>query len=158
VLAGLALAGGYVAIYPAPLSDFLHNVPHPNEETHTFLLIVSSVLVAAGFAIAAAYYRFGAASDRLEENARPVYRFLAARLWFDEIYGWYVAKVQQRLALFLEFLEHFLIAGLAVRGSAAIAGLVGIITRGSVTGNIQGYAYWFFGGLLALWLLIVGVS
>jgi NADH-quinone oxidoreductase subunit L len=158
VLAALAVAGGYMGIYPEPLAGFLHQVPHPEGADATTLLVVSSVLVIVGFAVAWLYYKPGAASDRLEENARPFYRFLASRLWFDEVYGWYVEKVQQRLALLLEFFEHFLIAGLFVRGSAVLAGLVGIITRGSVTGNIQGYAYWFFGGLVALWLLIVGVA
>jgi NADH-quinone oxidoreductase subunit L len=156
ILAVLAAAGGFVALYPQPLATFLHHVPEAEGSAHTTLLVTSSILVAVGILLAWLYYKPGAASDRLEENARPVYRFLAARLWFDDIFGWYVAKVQQRLALFFEFLEHFLVAGLFVRGSAALAGLVGMAARGSVTGNIQAYAYWFFGGLVALWLLIIG--
>jgi NADH-quinone oxidoreductase subunit L len=158
VLAALSVVGGYVALYPQPLGGFLHHVPEAEGAAHITLLVTSAVLFVVGFALAWFYYGKGAASDRLEDNARPIYRFLAARLWFDEIYGWYVAKVQQRIALFLEFLEHLFIAGVFVRGSAALAGLVGIIAKGSVTGNLQAYAYWFFGGLVVLSLLIIGIS
>ncbi len=157
ILAALAAGGGVIAWYPETLTGVLHFVPHPEGEATTTLLLMSGGIVLVGGVISWFIYGVGAPNDRLEQNARSVYNFLAARLWFDDVYNWYVDKVQQRLALFLEFLEHLLISGLFVRGSAALAGLVGIVSRVSATGNLQAYAYWFFGGLVALWILIVGI-
>ncbi len=153
ILAALSIAGGFVALYPEALRGVLARVPQPDDALHTTLLIVSAGIVVAGFAAAWLVYGVGAAEDRLECRARPVHGFLAGRLWFDELYGWYVAKVQERFAQLLGFLEHLLISGLAVRGAAAVAGLVGILARGVHTGNLHAYVYWFFGGLLALWML-----
>ena len=156
VLAVLAVVGGFAFIYPQPLDALLASLPHPSAEQHRTLLLTSAIIVVAGFGVSAFFYRFGAANDRLEQTARPLHAFLAKRLWFDEIYLWYVDKVQQRLAELLGFLEHLLISGLAVRGSAAVAGVLGIAAKSLQTGNIHGYVYWFLGGLLAFWFLAFG--
>jgi NADH-quinone oxidoreductase subunit L len=65
--------------------------------------------------------------------------------------------VQQRLAQLLAFLEQVFISGLMVRGVAGFTGLVGLGARALHTGNIHGYVFWFFFGLVALWLLSVGL-
>ena len=117
----------------------------------------SAVIVVAGFGLAVLVYRFGAANDRLETSARPVHSLLVGvQRVFDSVYNGYVANVQQRVAELLGFLEHLLISGLAVRGSAALAGVLGIAAKSLQTGNLHGYVYWFFGGLLAFWLLAFG--
>jgi NADH-quinone oxidoreductase subunit L len=148
VLAALSLLGGYMWIFPHPLSDVLHNAPHPEGAAHDALLITSSILVVVGVLAAWFFYRPGAADDRLEQSARPIYSFLNAKLWFDEIYNGYVANVQERFAQLLGFLEHLFISGLVVRGSAAVAGVLGIAAKSLQTGNLHGYVFWFFGGLV----------
>ena len=64
--------------------------------------------------------------------------------------------MQNPVADFLAFLEHLLISGVFVRGSAALAGLLGILAKGLHTGNLHAYVYWFFGGLAVFWLLAFG--
>ncbi len=95
---------------------------------------------------------------RLDKKPKPVYEFLKARLWFDEIYGFYVAKIQQRLAIILSFLDIFVIKGICVRGSAGLVGLVGACSRSLHVGNIHGYVYWFLAGLILLWAFASGVA
>ena len=99
------------------------------------------------------FYGLVAQQDRLETRMQPLYQFLKARLWFDEIYGFYVANIQQRLAVLLSFLDVFLIKGVIVRGSAGLVGLVGGCTRALHVGNIHAYVYWFLAGLILFWAL-----
>ena len=157
VLAVLAIIGGAGFVYPQPLDTILAALPHAEGAAHTKLLITSAVIVVVGFGLAVLIYRFGAPNDRLETSARPVHTVLVGvQRMFDAIYNAYVAHVQQRVAELLGFLEHLLISGLVVRGSAAIAGVLGIAAKSVQTGNLHGYVYWFFGGLLAFWLLAFG--
>ena len=152
---GAALAG-FRGLYPEAFSGVLNAVPHPEEGLG---MIIGAGIAAGAIGILGAwfFYRPGAMQDNLQRSAPAVYRFLAARLWFDEVYGWYVAKVQQRLAQLLSFLEQVFVSGLLVRGAAGMVGLVGLGTRALHTGSIHGYVYWFFFGLVALWLLSIGL-
>ncbi len=158
VLAALAVVGGAAFMYPQPLDTILAALPHADGAAHTRLLITSAVIVMVGFGLAVLVYRFGAPNDRLETSARPVHSLLVGvQRVFDVVYNAYVAHVQQRVAELLGFLEHLLISGLAVRGSAAVAGVLGIAAKSLQTGNLHGYVFWFFGGLLAFWLLAFGL-
>ena len=88
---------------------------------------------------------------------KPLYRLLKSRLWIDELYNYYVAKIQQRFAMLLGFLDAFLIKGVLVRGSAGVVGLFGMCSRLLHTGTIHAYAYWFLAGLILLWVLAAGI-
>jgi NADH-quinone oxidoreductase subunit L len=76
---------------------------------------------------------------------------------FDRAYGAYAAKVQQRLAMLLNFLEQIFLAGLIVRGLAGVVGLLGLGARALHVGNANVYAYWFLFGLLVLWAFAAGL-
>jgi len=156
VLAVGAAIGGARSLYPEALSAVLDSVPHP-EEGGTVIIAISVAALLIGVLTAFIFYKPGAHQDNLQRSAPSLYRFLAARLWFDKFYSWYVAKVQQRLAQLLAFLEQVFISGLMVRGAAGILGLVGLGARALHTGSIHGYVFWFFFGLVALWLLSVGL-
>ena len=124
---------------------------------HKTVLAAGSTAWIVGLMLSLFFYGAGAKEDRLEQKAAPIYGFLKARLWFDEIYGYYVAKIQQRLAIFLSFIDVFVIKGIFVRGSAGLVGLVGICSRSLHDGNIHSYVYWFLAGLLALWAAASGI-
>ncbi|MBE2215606.1 MAG: NADH-quinone oxidoreductase subunit L [Opitutaceae bacterium] len=157
VLAVLAIVGGANLVYQPPLDALVNSLPHPDAATHHRLLVTSAVIVALGFVGGRLLYGWGAANDRLETSIRPLHALLVGvQRCFDVAYNWYVANVQQRVAELLGFLEHLLISGLVVRGSAAVAGVLGIAAKSLQTGNIHGYVYWFLGGLLAFWFLAFG--
>jgi NADH-quinone oxidoreductase subunit L len=164
ILAVLSVVGGWLSIWPEQLGqiivsskDALHHVEGYDAMHHT-VLIWGSLAWIVGLVGSFFFYGKGATQDRLEQKAKPVYEFLKARLWFDEIYGFYVAKIQQRLAVLLSFLDVFLIKGLFVRGSAGVVGLVGACSRSLHVGNIHGYVYWFLAGIILLWALASGVA
>ena len=164
ILAVLSAVGGYLQFWPDQLGEIIKSGEHALEHKdgyaamhHTVLLLGSAAWI-VGLLGSFFFYGVGAKEDRLEQKAKPVYEFLKARLWFDEIYGFYVAKIQQRFAVLLSFLDVFLIKGLFVRGSAGFVGLVGAYSRSLHVGNIHGYVYWFLAGLLLLWALASGVA
>lgn len=164
ILAVLSVIGGWLQFWPEQLgqiiksgTDSLHHKEGHDAMHHT-VLIWGSLAWIVGLVGSFFFYGVGAKEDRLEQKAKPVYEFLKARLWFDEIYGFYVAKIQQRLAVLLSFLDILLIKGLFVRGSAGLVGLVGSCSRSLHVGNIHGYVYWFLGGVILLWALASGVA
>ena len=74
---------------------------------------------------------------------------------FDLAYGWWIAKVQQRFASVLDFLDHILISGL-VRLLAGFVGLFGLGARGLHVGSLHAYVYWFLLGVVFLWAFVSG--
>ena len=81
----------------------------------------------------------------------------ALRNSFDALYDYYVAKVQQRFAVLLNFIEQVFISGLIVRGFAGVVGLFGLGARALHVGSLHAYVYWFLFGVVALWLFASGV-
>jgi NADH-quinone oxidoreductase subunit L len=136
--------------------DHLHHMEGYDAMHHKILLFGTAAWVVGLFA-AFFFYRPGAKEDRLAQQLPAVYNFLKARLWFDEIYGFYVSKIQDRFAAILGFLDIFLIKGLLVRGSAGLVALLGFGARALHVGNVHAYVYWFLGGLLLFWAFAGGL-
>jgi NADH-quinone oxidoreductase subunit L len=164
ILSVLAVVGGWMSVWPEQLgtiirADFteLHHMTGHDAMHHTVSLLGNAAWI-IGLVGSFFFYGVGKNGDALQNRAKPVYDFLEARLWFDEIYNFYVAKIQQRVAVFLSFLDIFLIKGVFVRGSAGLVGLVGTCSRSLHVGNIHGYVYWFLAGLILLWALASGVA
>ena len=152
VLAVLSVIGGYTAIYPKVFSDVFDLIPVAHGPDHNVILITSLAVTLIGAAGALAFYA-NAATDSLQQKSPGVFGALTAlQFSFDRGYDYYVAKVQQRFALFLNFLEQIFLAGLIVRGLAGIVGLVGLGARGLHVGRLNVYLYWFLLGLVILWI------
>ena len=157
------MVGGLLDFWPESLGgiiradlDHLHHVAG-HDAMHHLVLKLGSAAWVVGLMGSLFFYGAGARDDRLEKKMGPVYAFLSSKLWFDEIYDYYVAKVQQRFASLLSFLDLFVIKGVLVRGSAGIVGLMGLCARSLHVGNLHSYVYWFLGGLLLLWAAALGL-
>ena len=163
LLAALSVAGGWLAFWPEQLGTLIRAdlgaLHHADgyDSAHKLILILGSSAWIIGLAGAYFFYGAGAREDRLKRVAPPVFAFLEGRLWFDEIYRFYVDRIQQRLADLLSFLDIFVIKGLLVRGSAGVVGLVGLFARSLHVGSIHGYVYWFLGGVVLLWFVAKGL-
>ena len=157
VLAGLSVVGGYSAVYGRLAGWVALLVPEAGEAAHTTILLVSLVVLTLGAGSALVFYR-SAATDTLEERFRLVFGGLT---WlqesFDRLYNYYVAKIQQRFAMLLNFLEQIFLAGLIIRGFAGVVGLVGYGARAFYTGSLHTYVYWFLLGAALLWAFAAGV-
>jgi NADH-quinone oxidoreductase subunit L len=159
VLAIGAVLAGYMGLYPEALSEyFKQNVVRAEGSEETLMLVISAVLSLGGLAIAwAVYYRPDKNVDTLERTTPSIFAFLRSKLYFDEVYLFYVKNVQQRVANVVAFLEQILIQGVLVRGSGGVATLVGIAARRSHTGSLNAYLYWFATGVIVFWLYASGV-
>jgi NADH-quinone oxidoreductase subunit L len=152
VLAMLSIVGGYTAIYPKVFSGVFDLIPVAHGSDHNIILVTSLAVTLIGAAGALAFYAT-AATDSLQQKSPGVFgALIALQFSFDRGYDYYVAKVQQRFALFLNFLEQIFLAGLIVRGLAGIVGLVGLGARGLHVGRLNVYLYWFLLGLVILWI------
>lgn len=153
-----SILGGFVWFYPEALRPIILIGEHlAHGENHTTVALFGGAAWAIGLGVAWILYGAGAKEDRLEKTAKPLHTLFAQKFYFDHAYDWYVAKVQQRIALTLHFIEQIVLSGLIVRGMAGIAGLVGIGLRSLHVGNIHTYVYWFIGGLVLFWALAVGI-
>lgn len=161
LLAILSVIGGYgwfrAKVFGGAFDDVLDLIPEAHGSDHTVILVTSLAVMLIGAGLAWVVYKPDS-HDALAVKSPGVFNGLRA-VWasFDRAYDYYVAKVQQRFALFLNFLEQILLAGAIVRGLSAVVGLFGLGARTLHTGNLNAYVYWFLLGIAALWALAMGV-
>ena len=160
VLGLLSIVGGYgwfySALFRGKFAGVIGLVPVAHGSDHAVILGVSiAVLLIGGLAAWVLYQP--AAIDALAAKAPGVFGVLSAlKGSFDRAYDYYVAKIQQRFAMALNFLEQIFLAGLIVRGLAGLVGLFGLGARALHVGNVNAYAYWFLLGFVALWAFAAG--
>ena len=156
VLGVLAVAGGWAGVYGKLAGEVAYYLP-ASEELHTRVLIVSVIVMVLGGGAAWLFYK-PSDMDTLEQKSTGLFNGLTAlKESFDVIYGYYVAKVQQRFAMLLNFLEQIFLAGLIIRGFSGFVGLLGLGARALHTGSLHAYVYWFLLGVVLLWALITGM-
>jgi NADH-quinone oxidoreductase subunit L len=157
VLALLSIVGGYTARYPQVFTGVFELIPEAHVSAHTIILITILGVMLAGALASFALYQPDS-TDTLARKAPGLFNALVAlRNSFDAAYDYYVAKIQQRFAMLLNFLEQIFLAGLIIRGLAGVVGLFGMGARALHVGKLSVYLYWFFGGVVVLWLFALGV-
>jgi NADH-quinone oxidoreductase subunit L len=157
LLAVLSVIGGYTRAYPRAFEGVFSLVPEAAGSAHGVILVTSLFVLAIGAGAALAFYATDG-RDALEVRSPAVFGFLGAlRGSFDRVYDWYVAKVQQRVAMVLNFLDVVALAGAIVRGLAGLAEIAGFGVRALHTGRLSSYVYWFLGGVVVLWAYAAGI-
>jgi NADH-quinone oxidoreductase subunit L len=157
LLAVLSVVGGYTGLYPKVFEGVFSLIPEATGSTHLVILVTSLFVLAVGAGAALAFYGTDG-SDALELRSPSVFGFLnSLRGSFDRVYDWYVAKVQQRAAMVLNFLDIVALAGAIVRGLAGVAEIAGFGVRALHTGRLSNYVYWFLGGVVILWAYAAGI-
>jgi len=160
VLAVGAALGGYGffrdTLFCGVFDGVFRSLPEPEGAAHWTMIAIGAGAMLAGAGFAFGYYR-PAAADRLQSSVPVVFGGLAVfKESFDRAYGYYVAKVQQRLAMLLNLVDQILFAGWMVRGTASIAGLLGVGARLMQNGKLHVYVYWFLAGVALLWGIAAG--
>jgi NADH-quinone oxidoreductase subunit L len=118
------------------------------DHVEPLLLAAGALCCVGGFIFTLFFYGRGSSQDRLAQRSPLLYTVLEKHGWFEDIYDWYVTKVQQRFADLVGFFDLIFISGLLVRGTAGVVGLCGLIARSLHVGSIHGYVYWFLAGLI----------
>jgi len=157
VLAVLAVIGGYLRLYPAAYAAVLSLVPEAEGASHAVILATSLGVLLLGAGTGLLFYRSGS-EDTLGERFPGLFGALAAlNESFDAAYTYYIDKIQQRLAMVLNFLDVIGLAGLVIRGTAGLFGLVGLGVRAVHVGRLNAYVYWFLAGAVILWAYASGL-
>ncbi|MCR5183274.1 MAG: NADH-quinone oxidoreductase subunit L [Opitutales bacterium] len=103
---------------------------------HWPMFALSVGIVVVGFALAIVFYRTATGEDKLREKAPVLYAAVEYR-YCDALYDWYIQKVQQRIAIALNFINDTFVTLIGVRvifaGIPAILG--GAIRRFVYTGD-----------------------
>jgi len=156
VLASLAITGGYPRVFSKLGGMIARLVPEAEGGDHTTILLVSLAVLLVGAVAGWRFYR-SAPTDTLEEKSSFLFNGLRALQGsFDAVYDYYVAKVQQRFAMVVNFLEQIFLAGALVRGLAGVVYYVGLGARALYVGSLHAYVYWFLLGLVLLWGFAIG--
>jgi len=161
ILAVLSIFGGTwffgAGIYPKLAGSVAEWIPEAHGSAHTTILLVSLAVMTVGAGAALLFYKTSS-DDTLEVKSHGLFNFLTGlKESFDRVYNYYVAKVQQRFAMLLNFLEQMLLAGAIIGGLASLVGLVGRGVRALYTGSLHVYVYWFLLGAVVLWAFAAGV-
>jgi proton-translocating NADH-quinone oxidoreductase chain L len=161
VLALGSLFGGYGFFYARVLGGAFHGVlgavPEPAGASHWLLAAIGTTAMLVGLVSALMYY-LPAATDRLQTGVPVLFGALTlGKESFDRLYGYYVAKVQQRVAMLFNMLEQVFLAGWLIRGGAGMVGLIGMGARALYVGKLHVYVYWFLLGVVLLWGFAAGV-
>jgi NADH-quinone oxidoreductase subunit L len=157
LLAGLSIFGGYTRLYPTAFEGVFSLIPEAEGSTHMVILVTSLVVLIVGAGAALAFYTTDG-TDALEVKSPATFGYLSwLRGSFDAAYDYYVAKVQQRAAIALNYIDIVVIAGAVIRGFAGAVEIVGYGIRSLHTGRISNYVYWFLGGVVILWAYAAGI-
>lgn len=156
------LGGKMNALIPANSSSFVETAMNAHHlamrnvaNIHTFEMLAVG-LTFVGIVIAFLLYRGG--KDRIMENFPRIYGALEAHGWFDNFYGYYVKKVQQRIAvLFATFVDLCVIELGFVRGLGVLCAVAGNgLKRMHSSIKCGAQAAWFVGGIILIFALILG--
>jgi NADH-quinone oxidoreductase subunit L len=157
---GAAISGygfSHAQMLDGAFREVLSVLPESHGLAHWMMIAVGTgaMLVGAGFALG--YYK-PAAVDRLQATVPVVFGMLTfLKESFDRLYGYYVAKVQQRLAVVLDVVDQVLIGGWIIRGGSAVVGYFGMGARLLYSGTLYAYAYWILLGVVVLWGFAAGI-
>ena len=133
-----------VLAVPSVLAGYFNaHAPNP------LVLAASLVVVVFGMLVANSVYS-GAKADPLPSKLGLLAKAVRNRFWFDEVYQWFIDKVQENLAKLADAIDRWVIAGLLVRGVHGTTELAGRVLRLAQTGNLQTYAFWFAAGMAVL--------
>ena len=153
LLAVLSIFGGYTHgplgfLYGHSFDGVWSQIPHASG-AGVFIMSIAILVVGAGLAFA--LYKPGPSDGLATKMPAAFIGLTALKESFDKGYNYYVAKVQDRFAMLMNFLEQILLAGLIIRGLAGIVGLFGLGARALHVGSLHAYVYWFLLGAVLLW-------
>ncbi len=114
-------------------------------------------LLAVGIGFTAAFVLYqNSATDPVPRTFTALARAMRNRFYFDELYDHTVIALQEKLAKAVNGFDHWIIAGLLVKGAHGTTELFGRALRLVQTGNLQTYAFLFAAGAALLLFLVFG--
>ncbi len=160
VLAVLAIVAGYEHVLDLKVfRGILLEVPDGNNHHHAHVVVfATSIIVTVTGALAAYFFYRPSDKDALAVRAPGLFGGLSLlKAAPDGAYNYYVAKIQDRLALVINFVDDVILARAFIRGLAGVVGLIGLGVRALYVGSLHAYVYWFLIGAALVWGFAAGI-
>ena len=150
ILAFLSVVGGYQFLWPDVMFEAFREDLQTVDEmpNHMWMIALGTFAWLVGVFGARKLYCETGQEDPLSERIPVFFRLCASKLFFDDIYNFYVNSIQQRFARVSEVFELLFLSGLMVRGSAGVAGLLALFGKTFYLGRLNVYGLWFLLGVL----------
>jgi NADH-quinone oxidoreductase subunit L len=146
-LAVASMLGGFWGIDRVYSLELDHGAPAAHGAAHGIAMAASLAAVVVGFILAWRLYR-GVEEDPLPRRLGAFAEAMRDRFYFDEFYRDSVLRLQEGCARVVAGFDHWIVAGLILRGLAGATGFAGRALRLVQTGNLQTYAF----------LIVVGIA
>jgi NADH-quinone oxidoreductase subunit L len=161
ILAVLSFLGGFIGIENIYGRQVFSPGAEPEHALSTVQQLVGPLVhapLAASFGILAAATGLGLAyvlyakaeNDPLPQKLGAASQWMRDRFYFDELYQATFIRLHDLLAAIADWIDRWLIAGVAVRGLHGTTELLGRTLRQVQTGNLQTYAFLFALGVAFL--------
>ena len=174
VLAVFALGGAWGVAYGLKWSDGLMSGLLPSAATelisaayagklealknvdgmHTFEMATLCMTLLA-LLISWGVYGRNKGVDPVAKRMPVLFGALKAHGWFDDIYDYYVGKIQQRFAALLSVLDLLLLHNVLVRGTAAVAAVFGEAVKRLHAARAYSYTRWIMVGIVVIFIILI---
>ena len=159
LLAVLSVVGGLNILYPLNLGTYfapdlsaVSFLPH-----HLWMVVLGTSAWIIGLVVARKMYARVDKEDPLSQSAPSFFEICQSKLFFDQIYSFYINKIQDPFCRFMEVMELLFISGLMVRGSAGVTALIAMLAKACYIGRVHAYALWFMLGTLGFIIYSFGI-
>lgn len=157
VLAVLAAIAGEKMLDVHAFRDIFIHVASAEGHAHHVVFATSITVLLIGGLVGVFFY-YPSDKDALAVKVPALFGGLSLlKSAPDEVYNYYVKKVQDRFALVLNFIDSVFIGGVIVRGLAGVVGLIGLGVRALYVGSLHAYVYWFLIGAALVWGFAAGI-
>jgi NADH-quinone oxidoreductase subunit L len=159
ILAGLSFVGGWIGLENVLNQQFdaggaQHDLSSLQQMIAPFVQAPWASLFGLLAALVGAWAAYSlyahAVKDPLPERLGSLSRWMRNRFYCDELYEATFIRFHDFLAAVAEWIDRWIIAGLAVRGTHGTTELIGRALRQFQTGNLQTYAFLFVLGVAFL--------
>ena len=124
---------------------------------HMWMVVLGTCAWIIGLVFAWLFYMKIEDSDPLSVRFPAFFEICRSKLFFDEIYRFYIDKIQDPAARFLEVMELLLVSGLMVRGAAGMTAVFSLLAKACYVGKIHAYVFWFLIGTLGFLIYSAGL-
>ena len=159
LLAVLSVVGGFNILYPLNIGSYFASdlsavslLPH-----HLWMVVLGTSAWIIGLVVARKMYARVDKEDPLSQSAPGFFEICQSKLFFDQIYSFYINKIQDPFCRFMEVMELLFISGLMVRGFAGVTALIAMLAKACYIGRVHAYALWFMLGTLGFIIYSFGI-
>ncbi len=160
---GLGWAGGLMnGLFPSAATEFvsaayaqsLKILEASGSGMHTFEICTVCMTIVA-LLLSWAVYGRNRGADPVEKKFPAIFGALRAHGWFDDVYNYYIEKIQQRIAALLSVLDLLVLHQIIIRGISAVAAGFGEGVKRLHAARAYSYTRWIMAGIVIIFIILI---